>query len=109
MLRRLLDRTNFVPAISLCRERLTKPVGFDRAFGRIFFRNCCGFGVCRLRAHILHAAASRDGIRQIVVVLFQIHEVGDVEKRITLQSDVDECRLHAGKHAGDFPFVDGAS
>ena len=29
--------------------------------------------------------------------VFQFHEVGDVEKGVALQADVDKCRLHAGR------------
>jgi hypothetical protein len=41
-------------------------------------------------------------------VLFQFHEVGNVEKGIAFQADVDESRLHAWKHAGYAAFVNGS-
>ena len=40
------------------------------------------------------------------VFVFQFQEVGDIEKCIALQANIDECRLHAWKHAGDPAFVD---
>ena len=41
-------------------------------------------------------------------VFLLLHEIGDIEKRIALQSQVDESRLHPGKHPGDTAFVNGA-
>ncbi len=65
-------------------------------------------GPRRLLAHILHAAIGRNHVGQIVVVLFQLHKVGNVEEGVALQADVDESRLHAGQHARDAAFVDGS-
>jgi hypothetical protein len=41
-------------------------------------------------------------------MLFQLHEVGNVEEGVALQADVDESRLHAWKHAGYAAFIDGS-
>jgi hypothetical protein len=41
-------------------------------------------------------------------MLLQLHEVGNVEKGIAFQADVNERRLHARKHAGYAAFVDGS-
>ncbi len=34
-------------------------------------------------------------------LIFELKEVGYIQERVALQTDVDECRLHAGQHAGD--------
>ena len=48
-------------------------------------------------------------MRMSWIVVFQIFEnVADVQERIAVQTDVHESGLHAGKDAGDFPFVDAA-
>ena len=39
---------------------------------------------------------------------FFIEEVGNVEKRVAIQSDIDKGRLHAGQHAHDATFVNVA-
>ncbi len=36
----------------------------------------------------------------------RVDDIGDVEKRVTLESKVHKCRLHAGQHLGDAAFVD---
>jgi len=47
--------------------------------------------------------------RMAVIVVFEIFEnVADVEEGVTVQADVHESGLHAGKDAGDFSFVDAA-
>ena len=44
-----------------------------------------------------------------VIVIFEVFKhVADVEKGVAIEPDVDESRLHAGKHAGDAAFVDTA-
>ena len=48
---------------------------------------------------VLHRAIRRDGLIQIFVLLFEVHEIGDVEERVAFQSDIDKGRLHAGQHA----------
>jgi hypothetical protein len=43
------------------------------------------------------------------VVVFQVFEnVADVQKRVAVEADIHESRLHTGKDAGDFSFVDAA-
>ncbi len=59
--------------------------------------------------HILHTAIGGDDVGQVVVVFFQLHEVGDVKECIALEADIDESRLHSGKDARDAAFVDGSS
>ena len=45
-----------------------------------------------------------------VVVIFQIFkEVADVEESVAIEADIDEGRLHAGKHAGNTAFIDAAN
>jgi len=45
----------------------------------------------------------------VVIVIFEIFEdVADVQKRVAVQPDIDECRLHPGEHAGNAAFVDAA-
>jgi hypothetical protein len=41
-------------------------------------------------------------------MLFQLHEVGNVEEGVAFQADVDESRLHAWKNAGYAAFVNGS-
>ena len=60
----------------------------------------------RLRTHILHAATGRHDVGYILVVLLQLHKVGNVEEGIALQPNVDEGGLHPGQHSGDTAFVD---
>jgi len=50
----------------------------------------------------------RDGLDLAVFVL-RLDEVGDVKERVAFQADLDESRLHAGKHARHFAFIDGSS
>jgi hypothetical protein len=40
-------------------------------------------------------------------VFLLLHKIGDVEKRIALQAQVNESRLHARKHPGDPALVNG--
>jgi len=60
-----------------------------------------------LRASLCNWATRGDSFIQILVLLFQIHKIGNVQEGIAFQSNVDECRLHAGKHARHTAFVDG--
>jgi hypothetical protein len=47
------------------------------------------------------------GVRVAVVVVLEIFEnIADVKESIAIEADIDERRLHAGKNAGDFAFVD---
>jgi len=47
------------------------------------------------------------GLREhLVVFLFILIEIRDVEERVPLQANVDERRLHAGKNPADTPLVD---
>ena len=71
---------------------------------------CIGVAIA-IRVAVRHAclAASTGRERNIFFAIFLLFgEVGDVEKRIALQTNIDKCRLHAGKDAGDFAFVNGA-
>ncbi len=44
-----------------------------------------------------------------VIVIFEIFKnITDVQEGVAVQADIDECRLHAGKNAGDSAFVDAA-
>jgi hypothetical protein len=44
----------------------------------------------------------------VIVILKIFEHVADVQKRVAIQSDVDECRLHAGEDSSYFSFVDAA-
>jgi hypothetical protein len=69
-----------------------------------FFTPC---GLCfaaRLPLLLLRSAANALKICRIFL-LFQ--KVGDVEKCVTLQPYIDECRLHTGKDARNTAFVNG--
>ncbi len=61
----------------------------------------------RLGAHIRDSAICRHNVGHILIVLFQLHKVGNVEEGIALQANVNEGRLHARQHAGYAAFVDG--
>jgi hypothetical protein len=52
-------------------------------------------GLSRRRPQILHRAICRHNIGQILIVLFQLHKVGNVKEGIALQADVDEGGLHS--------------
>jgi hypothetical protein len=48
-------------------------------------------------------------VRMVVIVIFEIFEnVADVQEGVAIKADVDESRLHTGKDASDFPFIDAA-
>jgi len=64
--------------------------------------------VRRLRPHIRYPAIGGDDVGNILVVLFQLHKVGDVEEGVAFEADIDEGRLHAGQDAGYATFVDGS-
>src|SRR5260221_5695869 len=51
------------------------------------------------RSRLRHRTIRRDRFIQVLVLLFQIHEVGDVQKRVAFQSDIHKGRLHAWQHA----------
>ena len=62
---------------------------------RVCYLSCAanaGVSVCptRLLAQIRHGAARRNDVGQIVVVLFQLHEVGHVEDGVALKANVDK-------------------
>ena len=59
------------------------------------------------RGVIRHAASSWNLV-QVFILIFQLHEVGDVKERVALQANIDECRLHSGENAGDASFIDGS-
>jgi hypothetical protein len=40
-------------------------------------------------------------------LVFKLQEVSDIQERVPLQPEVDKGGLHAGKHAGHTPVVDG--
>ena len=42
-----------------------------------------------------------------LVLIFQLHEIGDVEEGVAFQPNVHECGLHAGQDAGYAASVDG--
>jgi hypothetical protein len=44
----------------------------------------------------------------MIVVLEVFENITDIKEGIAIQADIHESRLHAGKDAGDFSFVDAA-
>jgi hypothetical protein len=63
---------------------------------------------------ILRFPASTTGILAVRWYAFEVgrvflflHEISDVEKRIALQAQVDEGRLHPGKYPGNPALVNG--
>src|ERR1700722_333965 len=48
----------------------------------------------------LHGPIRRNRLIQIFILLFEVHEIGDVQERVAFQSDIDKGRLHAWQHAG---------
>ena len=51
----------------------------------------------------------RSVVRMTVIVILEIFEnVADVKKRVAVQTNFDEGRLHSRKDASDFTFVDAA-
>ena len=61
-----------------------------------------------LLTQVLDAAIGRDHVGQVVVMLFQLHKVGNVEEGVAFQADIDKRRLHARQNAGDAALIDGA-
>jgi hypothetical protein len=57
---------------------------------------------------LLLSARLRDDFLIVLIFLDAFHEVGHVQERVALESDLDERRLHARKHACDFTFVNGS-
>ena len=47
-----------------------------------------------------------DGGDDVIQFLDIFEEIGDVEEGVAIEADIDEGRLHAGKHASDAAFVD---
>ena len=54
---------------------------------------------------LAYRTIGRNGFIQVLILLLQIHEIGDVEKRVALQSNVNKGRLHAWQHAGYTAFI----
>src|SRR5215469_12055995 len=77
--------------------------GSDGLRLRIRLRFVCGL-VCRYWLWLLHDGRGWDFIEVLVLVL-QFHEVGNIKKGIALQADVHECGLHSGENASDASFV----
>jgi hypothetical protein len=44
----------------------------------------------------------------LVVLFVVLEEVGNIQERVPIQSDIDECRLHSGQNTRDPAFVDAA-
>jgi hypothetical protein len=55
-------------------------------------------------------SAGRSGAFDFVGIflVFELDKVGYIKKRVALQTEIDESRLHAGKHARDAAVVNGA-
>src|SRR5271165_194410 len=99
--------------IAWCSKVLDDRFGFllglwfvDR--GRAFQGMCLFY---RLGLTQVHSRARRGNLPEFLFPFFftgQLQEVGNVKKRVPLQPDINERRLHAGKHARDTAFVDGS-
>src|SRR5579862_3367462 len=50
----------------------------------------------------------RNGFVQVFILLFEIHEIGNVQEGVAFESNVDKCRLHARQHACHSAFIDRA-
>ncbi len=48
---------------------------------------------------VRHRTIGRDCFIQVLVLLFQIHEIGNVQKGVAFQPNIDKGRLHAWQHA----------
>jgi hypothetical protein len=85
---------------------------FAFGFAVRFLRRSFHFGH-RRRLHLrtlllrLSRLRHRHILKFFLLVLF-LEEIGHVKERVALQSNVHKGRLHAGKHARNAPFVDGA-
>jgi hypothetical protein len=78
---------------------------FERAAERFSGKNFNGRGT----AAVFRGNAGRLLVPVSVVVILEIFEnVTDIQEGITIQADIDECRLHTGKNAGDSAFVNAA-
>ena len=76
--------------------------------GRVFL---CSLRLLRLKMRRLRLRVGMCAIYyllKVFLVFLLFEEVGDVEKGVALESDVDECRLHSRQDPGDAAFVDGA-
>ncbi len=68
-----------------------------------------GIGSENLAALVLHFVFFiLDGGNHVVEVFDFLEEIADVEEGVAIEADVHKGRLHAGKHASDFSFVDAA-
>jgi hypothetical protein len=77
--------------------------GACQGFSRKHFHRRADCGRQRL------SSALRLLMRMHRVIIFEVFEnVADVEERVAIKTDVHESRLHSGKDAGDFSFVDAA-
>jgi hypothetical protein len=92
-----------------------KRLGLDHVRGVFIRRGRRHFGALWLRATLLRRTAllqrraiGGDDFSEVVVLVLKVHEIGNVEEGIAFQANVNESGLHAGKHAGDASFVDGA-
>ena len=89
--------------------------GGDCFGGRAFHRSGGGYG--RVHNDTRHGVGVAIELQNLffnagddLVVLFVVFEkVGNVKEGVAVQPDIDECRLHAGQHAGDSSFVNAAS
>jgi hypothetical protein len=55
-----------------------------------------------------HNVGTRHYVVQRLSIFFFIQQkIGDVEKGVAFQPDIDKGGLHAGKHAGHTPFING--
>ncbi len=58
-------------------------------------------------ADLLIRAAGRLLELVCLFLVFELQKVGYIEERVAFQANVDKCRLHAWKDAGDTAVIDG--
>jgi hypothetical protein len=59
--------------------------------------------------YLARSLAACCGLLQFVCLflVFELDKVGHIKKRVSLQTQIDECRLHAGQNACDSSVVNG--
>jgi hypothetical protein len=92
-------------------SRLGRPIGL---IGELFFLGFLRFhrsrrALGRRLPYLGELRPNRYFAKLFLVILpGEIQEVGDIEKSVAFQADIDKSRLHAGKHASDASFVNRA-
>src|SRR5438105_3133118 len=81
--------------------------GWACAWKAFHFVLGCRGSSCRCTLpHVLHPAVDWDYVGNVLIVLLQLHEVGNVQEGIALQADVNKSRLHSGEDASYASLID---